>query len=124
MLKSGQTKIPIQFRTCKYCIHENGKLTDPKTHESQYCKLNKKHKNMNHWVTAQPGRSCCGWEHRPRAEIELSMDKLASRAVQVDLDLCLDVYPRKKDLCLASLRRYQNFSWLEFMECRPCTVDT
>lgn len=124
MLKSGETKIPIQFRTCKYCIHENGNLTDPKTHESQYCKLNKKHKNMNHWVTAQPDKSCCGWEPKSRAEIELSMDRLAGRAVQVNESLCLSVYPRERGECSASRHRYQNFNWVEFMECRPCTVDT
>lgn len=124
MLKCGQTRIPIQFRSCRYCKHENGRITNPGAEGTQYCTLN--HRLINHWVTAQDGRSCCGWEPAEDGHIRLAKDRLAGTAKPlklVDSLLLLDSHPDRKDAQAGKLN-HQQFSWLSFMEHRPCPDDT
>lgn len=124
MLKCGQTKIPIPYRTCSYCKHENGRLTNFDMNKAQYCTL--KHKNLNHWVSAQQGKSCCGWEPAEDGYKRLARDRLAGRADKLrnySIITALCSHPDDQS-SLGAKSNQQHFSWISFMEHRPCTVDT
>lgn len=125
MLKCGQTKIPIQFRSCRYCKHENGRLTNRNDEEgTQYCTSD--HVLLNHWVTAQDGKSCCGWEPARDGYERLVRDRLAGKAKPLNFEPnlgTLDSFPDRSD-SQAGKFNHQHFSWLSFMEHRPCPDDT
>ena len=122
MLKTGQTKIPIEYRTCNYCKHENGRITQTGKEGGTYCTL--AHKNLNHWVTAQRNKSCCGWEPAEDGYNRLAKDRLTDRAVKIngeDKHKALCSFPKRDD-SVAGRFHNQYFSWISFMNHRPCVA--
>ena len=123
MLKTGQTKIPIEYRSCDYC--KFGSKTRAKCKEVKRRDREDKERNSNYvrsdynsWVVARSQGSCCNWEPREGAYEELLLDKLKGGAKRVDMGIALDATTYRGDTYV------QKFKWLPFMESRPCPDDT